>query len=149
MMARGSREMASAIVSTSGKTAPSVAAKIAMRPLRSEKYPLPRRAPVMPWVTGSMNDLRNAECTRLGGSSNNLDQGVTLFDDFTDDAGRNAATLHRSQRGICNTRRDCYEQAAGSLRIEKESAEFFGNGVLELDAAFDEVAIIFHSAGEK
>src|SRR5580704_8810905 len=126
MMARGSREMASAIVSTSGNTAPSVAAKIAMRPLRSEKYPLPSIAPVMPWVTGSMNDMRNAECTRLGEDSKNLDQRVTLFDDFTDDTGRNAATLHRSQSGLCNVWRDCYQQAAGRLRIEEKRAEFFG-----------------------
>src|SRR6185437_11697375 len=64
-MPNGSRENASAKTSTSGKTAPRVAAKTAMRAVdsfdrldegRFAKNALPISAPAMPCVTGSMRD---------------------------------------------------------------------------------------------
>ena len=41
------------------------------------------------------------------------------------------------------------EEAAGCLRIKKESAKFRRNIFREGNAAFDELAIVFHAGGEK
>src|SRR5579859_235640 len=66
-MLKGSRENASTKTSTSGKTAPRVAAKTAMRAVdsfdrldegRFAKNALPMSAPAMPCVTGSMYQQR-------------------------------------------------------------------------------------------
>ena len=57
----------SAKMSTSGKTAPSVAANIATRPLRLEKYPFAEERACDSGVTGSMKDVRDGKkCTRFG-----------------------------------------------------------------------------------
>src|SRR5262249_21287881 len=134
MMASGSSDMASATVSISGKTAPRVAEKIATRaPPRSEKNPLPRSAPVMPWVAGAMHDWTNGDCTRFGEGSRNLDERMAFRDDSANDAGRNSSALHGGESGGGGLRRDRCEQAAGSLRIEEESAKFFGNAGGEFD----------------
>src|SRR5580704_1522805 len=74
---------------------------------------------------------------------------MALRDDLSDDAGGNATASHSGFGCFRGFWRDRCEQAAGCLRVEKKGAKFLGDAVRELDAALDEFAIVFHSAGEE
>src|SRR6266446_7536216 len=92
---------------------------------------------------GSLADLPRLE--RISAHSK---QRRTLGEDSADTPRGNAVALQPTQSGIRNFRSDCYEQAAGSLRVEEQILIFGSDVWSEAGAVADKRAIVLESAGK-
>src|SRR5579863_590517 len=81
--------------------------------------------------------------------SNDFEKRRAPGGNLSDDAAGNIAALQRGQRRVGGIRSDGGEQTAGSLWVEEQSAEFVGDAGRKSRATLHEVAVIFHTAGEK
>ena len=58
-------------------------------------------------------------------------------------------TIESGDGRLCGFRQDSNQQAAGSLRIEKQIAVFLRNAFAETHAIANEIAVILQAAGKK
>src|SRR6266571_5971994 len=142
--------------SQSGKMAPSISDQVMRRPRfigcaanRSSprKTALPINAPAMPWVMVSMVKVYR----KRHGPLNSLDEQkrFPFGDGHADAARRDAVAIQHRQCVVTEFGRDGHQQAAGSLRIEEQVAEFLRNRFPKTDAIAKKIAVILQAAGKE